>query len=132
MGTHGRRGPRRWWLGSVAERVVRESRVPVLVVRAARHDAPPEDVFKRPLMVTGPQAFQGDARLYATGLADTFNGALADQSVACELDLARQRGASLMVLAREPNARGGFGDAAERLVRSCELPMLFVPSGGAV
>ena len=34
MGTHGRRGPSRWWLGSVAERVVRESRVPVLVVRA--------------------------------------------------------------------------------------------------
>ncbi len=33
MGTHGRRGPSRWWLGSVAERTVRESRVPVLVVR---------------------------------------------------------------------------------------------------
>ncbi len=32
MGTHGRRGAARWWLGSVAERVVRAAAVPVLVV----------------------------------------------------------------------------------------------------
>jgi nucleotide-binding universal stress UspA family protein len=35
MGTHGRRGLRHLVLGSVAERVVRESSVPVLTVRAA-------------------------------------------------------------------------------------------------
>lgn len=34
MGSHGRRGMRRFFLGSVAERVVRRSPVPVLVVRA--------------------------------------------------------------------------------------------------
>jgi len=34
MGTHGRRGVSRLFMGSVAERVVRESRVPVLTVRA--------------------------------------------------------------------------------------------------
>jgi len=28
MGTHGRRGPSRWWLGSVAERVVRDATIP--------------------------------------------------------------------------------------------------------
>ncbi len=33
MGTHGRRGPRRWLIGSVTEEVLRASRVPVLVVR---------------------------------------------------------------------------------------------------
>lgn len=33
MGTHGRKGPSRWWLGSVAERVVRDAPIPVLVVR---------------------------------------------------------------------------------------------------
>lgn len=33
IGTHGRRGPSRWLLGSVAEKVVRASRVPVLTVR---------------------------------------------------------------------------------------------------
>lgn len=32
LGTHRRHGPRRWWLGSVAESVLRESPVPVLVV----------------------------------------------------------------------------------------------------
>lgn len=34
MGTHGRTGLNRWMLGSVAERVLRESSVPVLTVRA--------------------------------------------------------------------------------------------------
>jgi nucleotide-binding universal stress UspA family protein len=34
MVTHGRGGPARWFLGSVAESVVRESSVPVLLVRA--------------------------------------------------------------------------------------------------
>lgn len=34
MGTHGRRGARRWWLGSVAEDVVRGTRVPVIVTCA--------------------------------------------------------------------------------------------------
>ena len=34
MGTHGRSGVARFFLGSVAERVVRESRSPVLTVRA--------------------------------------------------------------------------------------------------
>lgn len=34
MGTHGRTGASRFFMGSVAERVVRESRCPVLTVRA--------------------------------------------------------------------------------------------------
>lgn len=43
VGTHGRRGVRRWLLGSVADAVARRARVPVLVVppdgdRAAAHD----------------------------------------------------------------------------------------------
>jgi len=33
MSTHGRTGPARWLLGSVAERVVRNSKVPVLLIR---------------------------------------------------------------------------------------------------
>lgn len=34
MSTHGRTGPARWLLGSVAERVVRSSKVPVMLIRA--------------------------------------------------------------------------------------------------
>lgn len=33
MGSHGRTGLKRLWLGSVAESVVREARIPVLIVR---------------------------------------------------------------------------------------------------
>jgi nucleotide-binding universal stress UspA family protein len=48
MGTHGRSGLNRWTLGSVAERVLRESAVPVLTVRSApprpiRHILAPVD-----------------------------------------------------------------------------------------
>jgi universal stress protein A len=38
MATHGRKGLKHLVLGSVAERVVRESRAPVLTVRPAHHD----------------------------------------------------------------------------------------------
>ena len=41
MGTHGRSGFNRFLLGSVAERVIRESRVPVLTVRGASRELPP-------------------------------------------------------------------------------------------
>jgi len=34
MSTHGRTGPARWLLGSVAERVIHNSKVPVLLIRA--------------------------------------------------------------------------------------------------
>ncbi len=34
MSTHGRTGPARWLLGSVADRVVRSSSIPVLLIRA--------------------------------------------------------------------------------------------------
>jgi nucleotide-binding universal stress UspA family protein len=34
MSTHGRTGPARWLLGSTAERVVHNSKVPVLLIRA--------------------------------------------------------------------------------------------------
>lgn len=38
MASHGRSGPRRWLLGSVAEEVVRHATAPVLLVRAGTTD----------------------------------------------------------------------------------------------
>lgn len=41
MATHGRTGMRRWFIGSIAEDVLRHSTVPVLLVRAADDSQPP-------------------------------------------------------------------------------------------
>jgi nucleotide-binding universal stress UspA family protein len=38
MSTHGRSGIARWLIGSVADRVVRTAKVPVLLVRPAQHN----------------------------------------------------------------------------------------------
>lgn len=40
MATHGRTGMKRWFIGSVAEEVLRHSNVPVLLVRAAESGQP--------------------------------------------------------------------------------------------
>jgi nucleotide-binding universal stress UspA family protein len=37
MATHGRSGITRWWMGSVAEKVISEAPIPVLLVRSRRH-----------------------------------------------------------------------------------------------
>ena len=41
IGTHGRRGPSRWFIGSHAEDVVRGATVPVLLIRGGEATAPP-------------------------------------------------------------------------------------------
>jgi nucleotide-binding universal stress UspA family protein len=38
MASHGRTGVRRWFLGSVAEEVLRQSTVPVLLIRQPHDD----------------------------------------------------------------------------------------------
>jgi nucleotide-binding universal stress UspA family protein len=130
LGTHGRRGPSRWWLGSVAERVVRESHIPVLVVRAEPEPLPGERLFARPVAVAGPE-FSGDALAYAQGLAASFGGSVAEKPVTSLDDLRCEAGASLMAVTSGRHQGGGwFGDTAERLVRTCVLPMLFVPNRG--
>jgi len=43
MGTHGRRGAARFFLGSVAARVVSTAPCPVMTVRSAQSDLPPVD-----------------------------------------------------------------------------------------
>ena len=130
MGTHGRRGPSRWWLGSVAERIVRESPVPALVVRAETAPTPGARLFARPVAVAGPE-FSGEALAYAQALAASFGGEVAEKHVSSLSDLECDPAASLMIVAAGRQHGGGwFGETAERLVRTCGLPMLFVPSRG--
>jgi nucleotide-binding universal stress UspA family protein len=130
MGTHGRRGPSRWWIGSVAERVVRDSPVPALVVRAESDSTPGRLVFARPVAASG-QAFNGEALSYAQALAASFGGEVAEKAVSSLDELKCDPAASLMVVSTGRLPGGSWlGDTAERLVRSCALPMLFVPSRG--
>jgi nucleotide-binding universal stress UspA family protein len=117
MGTHGRRGPSRWWAGSVAERVVREARAPVLVVRTA--GASLAGVFKR-IVVAGEAATHEAASRYARGLAERYGGT-------AEPGAAPEEG-TLVVLG-QPGATGPllFSGETERLLRTCRRPLLFVP-----
>ena len=91
LGTHGRRGPSRWWIGSVAERVVRDSPVPALVVRAEPAPTPGEQVFARPVAVAGPGVPRRGAQLRA-GARGEFR---------------RHAGREVRVVARRPDLRPG-------------------------
>lgn len=128
IGTHGRKGPSRWWAGSVAERVVRDTPVPVVVVRAEKTPTEPERVFTHPVAVAGPE-FHGESHAYAAGLAAAFGGHVGEAVVSSLQDLACSPDATLMAVSVGRHHGGGwFGDIAERIVRQCELPMLFVPN----
>lgn len=130
MGTHGRRGPSLWWLGSVAERVAHESPAPVLVVRG---DLPsPLGVFQRALVVA-PSALEGEAVRVAKGLSQAFGGQVIDSVVRCESDIARAEQATMVVVSRSEGGHGSLlGHRVEQWMRSCTLPMLFVPSAVVV
>ena len=78
LGTHGRRGPSRWLLGSVAEEVVRRAPCPVLTVR--QQDEIPTLREVRRILV--PVDFSDDV----------------EESLAVARDLARRYGARLSLL----------------------------------
>lgn len=125
MGTHGRRGPARWWAGSVAERVAREARVPVLVVRAGASGA--AQLFKSIAIIARLGTFDGPARRYAKGLADEFKGEYSQESSMSLREAAIEQ-ATLVVIAQPgPDASAIASGAAERALRACHKPVLLVP-----
>jgi nucleotide-binding universal stress UspA family protein len=126
LGTHGRRGPSRWWLGSVAERVLRETTTPLLVVHAgARDDS--AGVFQRVVVDASPP-LAGDRTLrYAEALARRFGGAVADRRGAPPRDIPDLPGTLVAIAAPTPRTAGWLSTAGEPLVRSCSRPVLFVP-----
>lgn len=67
MGTHGRSGLNRWVLGSVSERILRESPVPLLTVR----EASPGPVRNILCAIDGTEASRSAFRL-ATGVGACF------------------------------------------------------------
>ncbi len=68
MGTHGRHGADRFWLGSVAERVLRASPVPILAVRQGMSAAPLKQVLcPVSFSAVGREALQFAAAIAAAG-----------------------------------------------------------------
>jgi nucleotide-binding universal stress UspA family protein len=120
-GTHGRRGPGRWWLGSVAERVVRAATVPVLVARADM--GPARGVFDRIALVGGPA---GAARDYAARLAATFGSVVVEAGPLTLCGDTSLREASLVIVATG-DAASMTAVAAAGLLSACRRPILFVP-----
>jgi len=127
VGTHGRRGPGRWWLGSVAERVVRAAAVPVLVTHAS--DAPPREAFERVTLLRDGDREDDGVRGCAARLAALGGGALVEGGPIsrCGSDLLAR--ASLVVLPM-PGERPSWTlrDPVARVLGSCERPVLFIPS----
>jgi nucleotide-binding universal stress UspA family protein len=128
VGTHGRRGPGRWWLGSVAERVVRAAVIPVLVTRAAH--TPPRDVFERVTFMHDSGVDDATARRCAASLAGIGSGPLIEGGAIAHCDGNALQQASLVVMAtRRDRPSWGLTDPVARVLGSCERPVLFVPGG---
>ena len=128
LGTHGRRGPGRWWLGSVAERVVGAAPIPVLVTRAAT--APPQEVFERIAIVRDAGDASAATRAYAEQLAAIAGGVVTDGGVVAQCDAGALQQASLVVVATSRDRlSGGVADSVARLLGACQRPVLFIPEG---
>lgn len=128
LGTHGRRGLSRWWLGSVAERVLREIAGPLLIVHAGAKAVPSEEVFRRVLVYASAPLKGAAAMHYADMLADCFSGEVVDARYQ-PLEPALERSAATLLAVSMPVVRSGawLSNIGEPIVRFCERPIVFVP-----
>jgi nucleotide-binding universal stress UspA family protein len=127
MGTHGRRGPSRWWLGSVAERVLRETTVPLLVVHAG--SAVAKSAFREGmLLLPAMDAQVTRTRALATALAKACGGSVFALTSA-DPRAARAESGATWVAVPAPTPRSGrwLAQVGEPLVSGCLMPVLFVP-----
>jgi nucleotide-binding universal stress UspA family protein len=128
MGTHGRRGASRWWLGSVAERVLRETPAPLLIEHA-NTAIPPAEEFRR-VVVHAAAPLSGDRTMaYVGAIARRFGGEIEHQRGAAP-DPSRP-GTLLAVACPIPRTSHWLATAGEPLLRGCSRPVLFVPESVA-
>jgi nucleotide-binding universal stress UspA family protein len=126
-GTHGRRGPGRWWLGSVAERVVRAATVPVLVTRAAA--TPPRDVFERIAFVQDGGHAESAARTCAEHLATIAGGSFVEGGPVAQCEAGVMQRASLVVMVTSHDRPSwGITDSVAKALGACQRPVLFIPN----
>jgi nucleotide-binding universal stress UspA family protein len=123
VGTHRRHGARRWWLGSVAETVVRRSPRPVLVVPAGA--GVPDARRSITILAVGGDVGDGDA--WVDVLRSTFAGTVvrSPEISHCAPDLLEN--SDLIVLSMPVDNDTHFG-AIVQVLKECVHPVLFVPS----
>ena len=126
VGTHGRRGPARWWLGSVAERVVREATMPVLVVHGPE-EAGGDGPVDGPVLLAAGAASGDGARQWARALGELLGAEVTEgpDVAGCAAHLPA---ASLVVVPVPPReGHRVVHEAAVALAHTCRRPVLFVP-----
>jgi nucleotide-binding universal stress UspA family protein len=128
MGTHGRRGPSLWWLGSVAERVLRETKVPLLVVHLAGEATAPQHVFAVGLVLAEPTAAAARTRQLAGAIAASLSGTITEVAGG-DAPAARARvGATWAAIPMPvPTTSAWRAHVGEPMLQSCAIPVLFVP-----
>ncbi len=126
LGTHGRHGPVRWWLGSVAERVVRGSHLPVLVTRA---DATPvADVFARVVLAGDGETPPAAVQRYLDGLVQSVGGLTVATTSLASCGDEQLSGASLVAVATGPGRSSWtLSDTVTDALGRCARPVLFLP-----
>jgi nucleotide-binding universal stress UspA family protein len=129
MGTHGRHGPRRWWLGSVAERVLRETAKPLLILRA------PDQVdamFSRMLVHASAPLTGASARALAHAIAACVDGTVVEAgSDPIDAALRRTEARVLAAATPQPHDPVWLSHVGEPLIRYASVPTLFVPEASA-
>jgi len=129
MGTHGRRGPSRWWLGSVAERVLQETDIPLLVVHDDAAVPSPEPAFARGLLLAGGAVATDRTTRLAAEIAERMSGTVTAVTGDEEPASAKARLGATWVAAPVPvpMTPAWRSHVGARLLQSCALPVLFVP-----
>jgi nucleotide-binding universal stress UspA family protein len=124
MGTHGRTGPSRWWIGSVAERVLWETDRPLMVVHAA--DDPARRFTQIAVHAVPPLA--GDAaRAFADALMRSLGAPVVDRRYEAAPSARDVEAATLAVVAVPlPHSRAWQHAVGEPLMRAAHA-VLFVP-----
>lgn len=127
MGTHGRQGPSLWWLGSVAERVLRDVTTPVLVVHAGQATGP---VLRRLAVYAAPSLRGESALALAQSIGQAFGAEVIDRRGDTVAPAEMFAGVSMVVVA-EPQVHDRLWRTrvGEPLIRTGAGPVLFVPEG---
>jgi nucleotide-binding universal stress UspA family protein len=124
LGTHGYRGARRWWLGSVAERVVREAPVPVLVAHALPVAPTPWTPARLTILGERPGT---RVSAWATALSAWAQAPVAEASSIAQCDRESVAGSSLVIVpltgSRDESPVADLG----QVLTGCLAPVLFVP-----